>query len=211
MKYIPFFLSLLLVLIGILVSASSTASAWALIVFGAAMGLYAFVAGISEQHRENLAARYRTSDVRFLEEIKGADREIMNLVNLHLNAALHVYPWASGWVTIIGYSGCPRGFAAEFLSRSDNTNLAAINTWSDKSLWVEPGFAHDFGETRVLAHKLTEYLLDIGAAKKSFGNNPPRWVSGVTPSLLRAAWGIGITLRNENASPVEFVMEEVNA
>lgn len=183
------------------------AVAIALFIFGLALAGMSVWTGISDQHRQNLEARYRTSDVRFLEEIKETDREVKQLVKLHLNATLHVYPWAQGWVTIIGYSGVPKGFAAEFLAYSDNTNLASINNWSDKSLWVEPGNSYDFGETRVLAHKLTEYLLDIGAAKRSFGNLPPRWVSNVSPSLMRAAWGINISMRNDDMNTVSQNVE----
>lgn len=186
-----------------------------LILITGPLGFVTFYEAISSQHRENLEARYRTADVRFLEELRGSDQQKMHLVKLHLSVMLRIFPWANGWVTFIGSTGVPRGFAADFLRKSDNTNLASISAWSDKALWVEPGTGADYGECRELAKELTEYLLDIGVAKNSFGNLPPRWVEGVSPSHLRAAWGIPLSIhKQDDLRPVQELQsqpEEVSA
>lgn len=225
MKYIQFFLAQALILTSVWVCWLTVdahdqevpyiyAVAGVLFVFGLFMAGLSVWSGISDEHRKNLEARYRTADVRFVELVKGSDAQTMHLVKLHLSAMLRIFPWANGWVTVIGSTGVPKGFAAEFLRRGDNVNLPAISSWSDKSLWVEPGSTTDFGECRALAYELTEYLLDIGVAKRSFANIPPRYVDGVNPSLLRAAWGIPLSIhKQDDLRPMNelHVTEEVSA
>lgn len=214
MKYFNLFLSTIFIVSGILFMPDNLWVGIAVVVIGGFIGGYAFFQAFSSEHRANLEARYRTADVRFVESVKGSDAQTMYLVKLHLSAMLRIFPWANGWVTVIGSTGVPKGFAAEFLRRGDNVNLPAISAWSDKSLWVEPGSTADFGECRALAYELTEYLLDLGIAKRSFSNVPPRYVDGVNPSLLRAAWGIPLSLyKQDDLRPMNelHVTEEVSA
>jgi hypothetical protein len=214
MKYFNLFLCTAFIVAGILALPENYAVGFAIIFIGAWIGIYSFYQAFSSEHRANLEARYRTADVRFVELVKGSDTDTMHLVKLHLSAMLRIFPWANGWVTVIGSTGVPKGFAAEFLRRGDNVNLPAISSWSDKSLWVEPGSTVDFGECRALAYELTEYLLDMGIAKRSFANIPPRYVDGVNPSLLRAAWGIPLSIhKQDDLRPANelHVTEDVNA
>jgi hypothetical protein len=214
MKYFNLLLCTAFIVAGILALPENYGVGFAIIFIGAWIGGYAFFQAFSSEHRANLEARYRTADVRFVELVKGSDADTMHLVKLHLSAMLRIFPWANGWVTVIGSTGVPKGFAAEFLRKGDNVNLPAISSWSDKSLWVEPGSTVDFGECRALAYELTEYLLDMGIAKRSFANIPPRYVDGVGPSLLRAAWGIPLSIhKQDDLRPANelHVTEEVSA
>ena len=217
MKYFNLFLFTAFIIAGIATLPNAFWIGVAVILIGACLGAYTFYEAVSYQHRENLEARYRTADVRFVELVKGSDSQTMHLVKLHLSAMLRIFPWANGWVTVIGSTGVPKGFAAEFLRKGDNVNLPGISAWSDKSLWVEPGSDADFGNCRALAAELTEYLLDNGIAKRSFANIPPRYVDGVTPSLLRAAWGIPLSIHKQDdlrpANQIEELQntEEVSA
>lgn len=180
------------------ISESSYTTTFGVVLIGTALLIesYAAYVAISETYRANLEAVYSTSDIRLIEALQNSNSEIRELAKLHLTASLRIWPWAGGWVTTIGWTKVPRGFAGEFLLKSDNTNLAAIGKWSEGALWTEPGYKQDFGPCRDLAKELTDFLLDIGAAKRSFGNNPARWVDGMSPHVLKVAWGISPNLRN---------------